>query len=43
MKTPSLDIDFYSDEVILDPYPVYAQMREMGPVVYLPQHDMYAL
>lgn len=43
MKTPSLDIDFYSDEVILDPYPVYAQMRELGPVVYLPQHDMYAL
>lgn len=43
MKTPSLDIDFYSDEVILDPYPIYAQLREMGPVVYLPQHDMYAL
>jgi cytochrome P450/ferredoxin-NADP reductase len=43
MNAPSLDIDFYSDEVILDPYPVYAQMREMGPVVYLPRHDMYAL
>ncbi|WP_299411882.1 cytochrome P450/oxidoreductase [uncultured Sulfitobacter sp.] len=43
MKTPSLDIDFYSDDVILDPYPVYAQMREMGAVVYLPRHDMYAL
>ena len=43
MKMPSLDIDFYSDEVILDPYPVYEQMRELGPVVYLPQHDMYAL
>ena len=43
MKTPSLDIDFYSDEVILDPYPVYEKMRELGPVVYLPKHDMYAL
>lgn len=43
MSIPSLDIDFYSDAVILDPYPVYAKMREMGPVVYLPQHDMYAL
>lgn len=43
MSIPYLDIDFYSDEVILDPYPVYARMREMGPVVYLPQHDMYAL
>ncbi|MDB9857411.1 cytochrome P450/oxidoreductase [Amylibacter sp.] len=43
MKIPSLDIDFYSDEVILDPYPVYEKMRELGPVVYLPQHDLYAL
>jgi cytochrome P450/ferredoxin-NADP reductase len=43
MKTPSLDIDFYSDAVILDPYPVYEQMRELGPVVYLPRHDLYAL
>ena len=43
MTIPALDIDFYSDDVILDPYPVYAQLREMGPVVYLPQHDMYAL
>lgn len=43
MKTPSLDIDFYSDAVILDPYPVYATLRELGPVVYLPRHDMYAL
>ncbi len=43
MKIPSLDIDFYSDEVILDPYPVYEKMRDLGPVVYLPQHDLYAL
>ncbi len=43
MKIPSLDIDFYSDEVILDPYPVYEKMRELGSVVYLPQHDLYAL
>jgi cytochrome P450/ferredoxin-NADP reductase len=43
MKTPSLDIDFYSDEVIQDPYPLYEQMRELGAVVYLPRHDLYAL
>jgi cytochrome P450/ferredoxin-NADP reductase len=40
---PSLDIDFYSDEVIRDPYPVYDRLRELGPVVYLPAHDLYAL
>jgi cytochrome P450/ferredoxin-NADP reductase len=43
MTIPSLDIDFYSDEVIKDPYPVYAKMRDLGAVVYLPQHDLYAL
>ena len=43
MTIPSLDIDFYSDEVILDPYPVYTNMRDIGPVVYLPKHDLYAL
>lgn len=43
MIIPSLDIDFYSDEVIKDPYPVYAKMRDLGPVVYLPKHDLYAL
>ena len=43
MSIPSYDIDFYSDEVIQDPYPVYEKMRAIGPVVYLPQHDLYAL
>ena len=43
MTLPMLDIDFYSDEVIQDPYPVYEQMRALGPVVYLSRHDMYAL
>ncbi len=41
--TPALDIDFYADDVIRDPYPVYAQLRALGPVVYLPRHDLYAL
>ncbi|MCB1337835.1 MAG: cytochrome P450/oxidoreductase [Maritimibacter sp.] len=40
---PTLDIDFYSDEVIADPFPVYEKMRDMGPVVYLSRHDVYAL
>lgn len=43
MTIPVSDIDFYSDEVILDPYPIYAKLREMGPVVYLEKHDLYAL
>lgn len=43
MTIPVSDIDFYSDEVIRDPYPVYAKLREMGPVVYMEKNDLYAL
>lgn len=43
MTIPVSDIDFFSDDVIRDPYPVYAQLRDMGPVVYLEKNDLYAL
>ena len=43
MRLPEYDIDFYSDEFILDPIPHYAKMRELGPVVWLPQNQVYAL
>src|ERR1700722_159683 len=39
---PIYDVDFYSDEFIKDPYPHYAAMRELGPVVYLPPNGNYA-
>jgi len=35
MTVPISNIDFYSDAVIQDPYPVYAELRDLGPVVYL--------
>jgi cytochrome P450/ferredoxin-NADP reductase len=40
---PSYDVDFYSDAFIQNPWPHYAKMRELGPVVWLPQHGNYAL
>jgi cytochrome P450 len=40
---PVSDIDFYSDDAIRDPYPVYEALRALGPVVYLQKHDLYAL
>ncbi|MGI4855900.1 MAG: cytochrome P450/oxidoreductase [Janthinobacterium lividum] len=43
VDVPTFDIDFYSDEVIRDPYPHYAAMRELGPVVYLPSLGNYAV
>ena len=37
------DLDLFADEVLLDPYPHYATLRELGGVVHLPANDVYAL
>lgn len=39
---PALDIDPYSDEFLLDPYPGHEQMRAAGPVVWLSKYGVYA-
>jgi cytochrome P450 len=43
MSVPTADVDLFSDEVLLDPYPTYARLRELGGVVHLPSSDVYAL
>ena len=40
---PTYDVDFYSDAFILDPLRHYERMRELGPIVWLPQNKVYAL
>lgn len=35
--------DIYTRSAILDPYPHYRAMRELGPVVWLARHRLYAL
>lgn len=35
--------DIYSRAALLDPYPHYRALRELGPVVWLPRHRLYAL
>ncbi|MEV0693698.1 cytochrome P450 [Streptomyces sp. NPDC050388] len=40
---PTSGIDLFADEVVLDPYPAYAELREQGPVVHLRKNDVYAL
>ncbi|MFG2543802.1 cytochrome P450 [Streptomyces sp. NPDC048594] len=40
---PTSDVDLFADDVVLDPYPVYAELRERGPVVHLPENGVYAL
>ncbi|MFD8590023.1 cytochrome P450 [Streptomyces sp. NPDC059637] len=44
MTTPPVsDVDLFADEVLLDPCPVHAELREQGPVVHLPRNDVHAL
>ncbi|MFE4253323.1 cytochrome P450 [Streptomyces sp. NPDC056910] len=40
---PTSDIDLFADAVVLDPYPVYAELREKGPVVRLGKNDVHVL
>ena len=40
---PVYDADLYSVAAIRDPYPHYARMRALGPVVWLPKQRLYAL
>ena len=35
--------DIYSTSAIVHPYPHYARLRELGPVVWLPRQRVYAL
>ena len=36
-----MDFDPYSHELLADPYPVYAELREKYPVHYNPTHDFW--
>jgi len=46
MQTSELvtsQIDVFSDAVLRDPYPYYAELREMGPVVFLEKNNLWAV
>lgn len=40
---PTYDVDLYADEALADPYEHYKAVRDLGPVVRLPVHDVYAV
>ena len=40
---PRSGVNLHQDEILLDPYPTYAELRETGPVVWLDTYNMYAL
>ncbi|MDI9939215.1 cytochrome P450 [Rhodococcus sp. IEGM 1351] len=42
-STPHTDIDLFSDDILTDPYPAYATLRDMGAAVHLNRIDAWAL
>ena len=43
VDAPSYDANIYTTDAILDPYQHYRRLRQLGPVVWLPRHRVYAL
>lgn len=41
-QPPTCNFDLYTDDFILDPWPKYAAMREIGGIVWLSAHGNYA-
>lgn len=41
--TPVSDVDIFADDVLTDPYPAYAALRESGAAVYLERYGCWAL
>lgn len=40
---PTSDIDLFCDETLYDPYPAYAELRDLGAAVYLTAVDAWAI
>ena len=43
MGVPELDVDLWSDEILTNPYPTYARLREVGPLLHDGLYDAYVL
>ncbi|MER7796774.1 cytochrome P450 [Microbacterium sp. NPDC096154] len=37
------DVDLWADDILIDPYPTFAALRELGAVVHLTRSDVYAI
>jgi cytochrome P450 len=40
---PRDDVDLFDDEALAEPYEHYRRLRDLGPVVWLSAHDVYAV
>ena len=37
------NIDLFSDESLLNPYPIYAELRELAPVVWMEKNHFWLI
>jgi len=42
-RGPACDIDFYCDDAIRNPYPLFKRIRDLGPAVWLPANGLWAV
>lgn len=43
MSAPAYDVDLYDDAALAAPHTIYRTIRDLGPVVRLPRHDLWAV
>ena len=43
LTAPECDVDLFDDHVLRNPFPAYAEMRDTGPVVWLPRNGFWAV
>ncbi len=43
MGVPTSDIDLWSDEALEEPYPLWSELRQAGPAVFLERYGIWAL
>lgn len=42
-NAPVSDLELYSDEALADPYEIYRELRDLGPIVYMSKYDAFAI
>ena len=42
-SAPKSDIDLFDNAAIENPYPLYAQLRDLGPAVWLTRHEVWCV
>ncbi len=40
---PESDIDLWTAAALLDPYELWRELRDLGPAVWMPKHQIWAL